>query len=230
MQTSTITVKTKVLQEELKADGVTVLTYQIEYPVFQGTQYQLSLMVINNYYKTRALEYQSYVRKELFPQAVEQYENAVENGFPVIPYEVITKFNVTYQYACILSLYTDKYEFTGGAHGNTIRSSQTWNLQGCRRLRLAELFGCGLNPKTYILEQAKKQIAKEPEIYFENYEELLEETFNEKSFYCSPRGIVVYYQQYDIAPYSSGIREFLIPYTRCVFNPSKTCFRIFINE
>lgn len=51
MQTSTITVKTKVLQEELKADGVTVLTYRIEYPVFQGTQYQLSLMVINNYYK-----------------------------------------------------------------------------------------------------------------------------------------------------------------------------------
>lgn len=228
MQTNTVTVRTKVLQDELKMEGVTVLTYKIEYPVFQASRYQLCLAVVNNYYKTRALEYQNYVKQELYPQAIEQYENAVANGFPVIAYEVLTQSRLTYNHACVISLYTDKYEFTGGAHGNTVRSSQTWNLQGCRRLRLGELFGCGLNPKQYILEFAKKQVEKEPDIYFENYEELLKENFNEKNFYCTQRGIVFYYQQYDIAPYSSGIREFLIPYTKCVFNPSKTCFRIFV--
>ena len=55
--------------------------------------------------------------------------------------------------------------------------------------------------------------------YFENYKELINKTFNPNSFYCTPEGISVYYQQYDIAPYSSGIREFLMPYTYCVKNP-----------
>ncbi|MEA4987263.1 MAG: RsiV family protein, partial [Anaerovorax sp.] len=68
-----------------------------------------------------------------------------------------------------------------------------------------------------------EQIKKEPEIYFDDYETLVVETFNPKNFYCTPEGVVVYYLQYDIAPYSSGIREFLIPYGDCVIDPIKMC-------
>jgi hypothetical protein len=125
--------------------------------------------------------------------------------------------------ACILSLYFDQYEYTGGAHGNTVRYSLTWNWERYNKIKLSQLFRCSLEYKAYIFRRVKAQILKEPDIYFPEYEKLIVETFNEESFYCTPKGIVVYYQQYDIAPYSSGIREFLIPYTDCVINPIKLC-------
>lgn len=46
------------------------------------------------------------------------YLQAVENGYPVMVYEVIAEFTVTYNQNCALSLYTDQYIFTGGAHGS----------------------------------------------------------------------------------------------------------------
>ena len=155
--------------------------------------------------------------------AVEQYKGDIENGFPIRTFEAILTFRVTYLCKCVISAYFDRYEYTGGAHGNTIRESQTWELNKCGLLELCQLVRCLPDCKTYILAVVEKQIEKEPEIYFENYSELISNTFNEKSFYCTPRGIVVYYQQYDIAPYSSGIREFLVPYTTCVISPQKFC-------
>ncbi|HWQ73960.1 MAG TPA: RsiV family protein, partial [Syntrophomonas sp.] len=56
-----------------------------------------------------------------------------------------------------------------------------------------------------------------------NYEELVEQTFDVNNFYCTPQGVVVYFQQYDIAPYASGIREFLLPYNRCIIDPARKC-------
>lgn len=47
-----------------------------------------------------------------------------------------------------------------------------------------------------------------PEIYFDNTCNLVLDTFNPKSFYLLKDRVVIYFQQYDIAPYSSGIRTF----------------------
>lgn len=224
LEKNTVTVRTIVIKEEMKYEGETVLTYKIEYPEFSSQSYQMSLAMISSYYRIKALAYQQYLQNDLYAQAVQLYKDSIENGYPVRVFEALTVYKLTYKRACIISLYFDKYEYTGGAHGNTIRSSQTWNLQKGSKVRLEQLFGCGLNYKVYILRLVKSQIEMEPDIYFEDYEKLLVETFNEESFYCTYEGIVVYYQQYDIAPYSSGIREFLIPYTNCVHDPIRTCF------
>lgn len=226
METNFIKVNTLVLKDELKFEGVTVLAYKIEYPEFQSKFYQMSLKLINDFYKAKALEQQKRYETELFNMAVEQYKDAIENNFPVRVFEALVVYKLTYNTSCIISLYFDQYEYTGGAHGNTIRYSQTWNLQKARRIELNKLFGCSINYKEYILKQVEEQIQKDPSIYFEDYEKLIVETFNADSFYCTPQGIIIYYQQYDIAPYSSGIREFLIPYTNCVIDPKNMCFTI----
>ncbi|HCF50858.1 MAG TPA: DUF3298/DUF4163 domain-containing protein, partial [Syntrophomonas sp.] len=77
--------------------------------------------------------------------------------------------------------------------------------------------------KTYIKKKIIEQIRENPDIYFDNYEELVEQTFNINSFYCTSQGVVVYFQQYDIAPYASGIREFLLPYNKCIIDPVRKC-------
>lgn len=211
------------LYDTLKYNGETLLTYRIEYPEFCAPCFKSCLSNINILYKQKALDYQRYCITELFGMAIEQYRYDIENGYPVRMFEAMRVYEVTYLCSCIISLYFDQYQFTGGAHGNTIRKSKTWNLNSCELLELCQLVRCLPDCKAYIISAVEEEIRKQPDIYFEDYQKLIVETFNENSFYCTRRGIVVYYQQYDIAPYSSGIRQFLIPYTYCVFNPIKLC-------
>ncbi len=207
----------------MQYNGETVLTYKIEYPEFKSPEYPIPLDAINAYNKKKALDYQNYLENDLFHLAVKQYKEAARNGFPAHAFEALFVYKVTYNHLCILSLYFEKYEYTGGAHGNTIRFSETFNLRESRRVHLNELFTCSIDYHKYIFKQAKAQIEEDPDIYFDNYARLLVEAFNEYSFYCTQDGIVVYYEHYDIAPYSSGIREFLIPYSKCVLNPELEC-------
>jgi hypothetical protein len=92
-----------------------------------------------------------------------------------------------------------------------------------RTVKLSELFRVQFGYRAYILKIVAEEIQKDPSIYFPDWEKLIVQTFNENSFYATNEGIVIYYQQYDIAPYSSGIREFLIPYNINVINPKYLC-------
>lgn len=55
-------------------------------------------------------------------------------------YEVYRKFKITFNNNNIISLYADEYIFQGGAHGNTLRTSQTWNLLIGGMLNLENFF------------------------------------------------------------------------------------------
>lgn len=219
-------VRTKVFEDKLTYSGEILISYRIEYPEFHSDYYLMSLKVINKFYREKALQYKKYIEEELLPIAIEQYKASIENNFPYRTFEALQVFKITYNRACILSLYFDRYEYTGGAHGSTVRSSETWNLQRAGRITLDELYTCPGDYRDYLFRQIKLQIEQDPSIYFEDYEKLMVETFNKNSFYCTRQGIVIYYQQYDIAPYASGIREFPISYSRCISDPVKRCFSI----
>ncbi|MGI5912692.1 MAG: DUF3298 and DUF4163 domain-containing protein [Syntrophomonadaceae bacterium] len=218
-----VTVHTNIVEEELRYNGVLVLSYRIEYPVFRSSIYKKAIIAVNKFYKDKAQEYQKYYQTKLYQMAVEQYLDAIENGYPFREFSALVVYQITYNQDCIISLYSDEYQYTGGAHGITIRSSQTWNLQYGQMVKLSEMFDYLFNYRAYIIRNVIEQIKKEPDIYFEDYENLVEKTFNVNSFYCTPKGLIVYFQQYDIAPYASGIREFLLPYNNYVKDPRKKC-------
>ncbi|MCI8519423.1 MAG: DUF3298 and DUF4163 domain-containing protein [Clostridia bacterium] len=167
-------------------------------------------IVFNNYNKELALELKNRSENELYQSAVESYKFNKENGYPIMVYEVYRNFKVTYNMYDFVSLYIDEYTFTGGAHGNTIRTSQNWNLYQNCMIPLEDFFPNNPYFMINILKEINEQIANDSEIYFENTCNLVLDTFNPRSYYLTQKGIVIYFQQYDIAPYSSGIREFLI--------------------
>lgn len=216
-------IKKHVLKNSLTYNGEILMTYTIEYPEFRSLRNRMCLKNVNAFYENKALDYQKYCESELYPMAIQQYKEDQKNNYAIHVFDAVMKYEVTYLRSCILSLYVDRYEYTGGAHGNTLRDSQTWNLNTCEAIKLAQLLPCLLDQKGYLMNELEEQLKKEPEIYFENAKQLISETFQENSFYCRKDGIVVYYQQYDIAPYSSGIREFLLPYHECVLNPIELC-------
>lgn len=209
-------IKTIELKNELKYNDTVILTYKIQYPKITSSSCKFGIDTFNKFNENKAIELEQYVNTTLFKEAKEVYDYNKLHGYPIMVFEVILEYNVTYNEGCIVSLYYDQYEFTGGAHGNTIRTSQNWDLQNGYQIPLSYFYP---NNPYYIIDilkninsQIKEQILSGSNQYFDNYCELVLETFNLESYYLTPNAIAVYFQQYDIAPYSSGIPVFYLMY------------------
>jgi Protein of unknown function (DUF3298). len=212
MKSGPVTVDKIVVESTMNYMDSPVLHYRIEYPRFHHLIYQDQMDRINQWYRSQAEALQQNYETELYKEAVEQFEYSKTNQFPFNPYDAVSVYDVTYNQNDILSLYFDDYVYSGGAHGNTVRHSDTWNIKsGCR----ISLFQNVEDPdalRTQIINVIKEQIAEqmkgEANWYFDEYPQFVTEYFNPESFYLMPDGVVFYYQQYEIAPYSSGIPEF----------------------
>lgn len=218
MSQDRIIVVENVLQEDMNYKGQLILSYTVNFPKFISSRYQLALDKINNYYQARAHRYVESNIMDLYQLARVEYEYAVANDFPVRPFDVVTVFQITYNRNCVLSLYLDRYEYTGGAHGTTFRSSDTWNVACSSPVRIKSLFSYANDVSEYvtdcIIEQITHVAMTEAEVfpYFDDYETRVKEYFNPNNFYLTHKGVIIYFQQYEIAPYATGIPEFLIPY------------------
>lgn len=215
-----VQIKNRVLSADMYYKNTLVLRYTINYPWFESKEYFSQVVKINQYYATKSIAYQQYCELSLYQSAAEEYDNSIKNGYPVRMFEADVDYTLTYNRNCALSLYTDSYEFTGGAHGSTVRYSDTWNIEDARRMTLSEIYP---SYKNTILGEIDSDIAAQTasgnNTYFDDYEKNVVEYFNPENFYLNYRGVVVYFQQYEIAPYSSGLPEFTIPYSNNVHRP-----------
>jgi hypothetical protein len=197
-------------------NNIVVLTLTIRYPLINIPHNKSAENNINNMINNQIIVYYNYVSRTLYNNAVEYYHDSQANDFPFHVNEAIMEYNITYNDNCFLSLYKDKYEFTGGAHGSTIRSSDTWETCEGTYIPIYCYFFRGTNYMNLLIneitKQAEQNLNQNPGIYFEDYKNLIIENFNPNSYYLTPQGMDIYYQQYDIAPYSTGIVEFTIPY------------------
>lgn len=202
------------LERMFKYNDIDVLKLTIDYPIIRLLNSFAELKINNQI----LCEIYSYLRHAdyLYGLAVNSYNQSKENDYPFHMYEAYMKYTITYNDNCFLSNYVDKYEFTGGAHGSTVRSSSTWELNRGTEIPLYAYFKPGTDYKQMLLDEITKQannnLAKNPGIYFEDYKDLISSNFDENSYYLTQDGLVIYYQQYNIAPYSTGIVEFVIPY------------------
>ena len=201
----------RIIKRELKYDNVVVLKYYIEYPRIISESSSMSVKKFNLYNEQIAKSIQKNAEGDLYKEAIELYKYNKENNYPIMVYEIYRLYEITLNMSSMISLYADEYIFTGGAHGTTTRTSQTWNMINGRIVNLYELYSRNPYFILDILKEISNQIEQNKDLYFDDACCLAINNFNPQSFYLIPRGIVIYYQQYDIAPYSSGIRTFEIP-------------------
>lgn len=203
-----------VLKDELKYDGMVILKYEINYPEIKFNKCEFGISIFNDRNKADALKLEKYAKGELFEDAKKTYEYNKNNNYPIMVYELIKQYEITENNALFISLYSDEYTFTGGAHGNTIRTSQNFNVQIGREIPLQYFYPNDENYVIKILQSINKQIKEQIENgtnqYFDNYCELLLQTINLNSYFVKNSKVNIYFQQYDIAPYSSGIPVFEI--------------------
>ncbi len=219
-------VREKVIQQDMYYKGHLILSYTIKYPKFVSSEFQTLSYKLNTLYRTKAVMYEKSNVMNLFQMAMVDYEYSVMNQYPIHQFEAYVTFAVTYNQNCVLSLYFDQYEYTGGAHGLTTRTSDTWDLLGSRKMELADFFPNRSDVKEFIIQtviqQIEVQLAQGNAMYFDDYKKLVEESFKINNFYLTNKGLVIYFQVYDIAPFATGIPTFVIPYgpggammTRC---------------
>lgn len=127
---------------------------------------------------------------------------------PTIPYEMVSRYYLTNEEE-VLSFYIDYYQFSGGAHGITIRKAYNINTTTGEKVLLSDLFEEGCDYKSYINNEIEKQINEYPEEYFTG-----KEGFNgikeNQDFYIKDDKLVIFFPYYEIAPYASGMPEFII--------------------
>ena len=202
----------------------TVLTLSITHPRVVLAQHSPAQDAINRRIRAQVHAFYRYACNSLYPQAVAAYKDAQKSGFPFHSYDAVLQYEIAYNLHCHLSVYRDQYEFTGGAHGNTIRASDTWSLMTGSLLPLSSFFPPGQDYRAFLLEQILRQadqhMQQDPGIYFEEYRSLIVQYFNEQSYYLTPSGLAIYYQQYEIAPYATGIVVFTVPYQTLHWHPS----------
>ncbi len=133
-----------------------------------------------------------------------------KNGTPPLnPYQLMSKYKVT-NLQRVISFYIDYYQYTGGAHGATTRKAYNIDEATGEILTLKDIFKKEYNFKDKIDSNIREQISKNPDIYFSG-----KDGFNgvdEKTkFYIEDGNLVIYYGEYEIAPYVTGIPEFHMP-------------------
>ena len=139
---------------------------------------------------------------------IKEVKDTSEDLRPTIPYEVFARYSLTNDNQ-ILSFYIDYYQFSGGAHGITVRDTYNIKISNGEDVQLKDLFKEGYDYKSYINEEIRKEVNKHPEYYFPG-----KEGFNgikeNQQFYIKDNKSIIHFPYYEIAPYASGMPEFEI--------------------
>ena len=138
-------------------------------------------------------------------QAKDNYDALKKTGNFHYEGMVSYKYNIN---GAILSIIMEYYSYLGGVHGAALRESINTDTKKGSEMQLKDLFKDKANYRQYILKNINDEIAKNPENYFSPKLD----TFNESNFYLDENGnLVIYFNQYEIAPYVAGIVEFKMP-------------------
>jgi len=139
---------------------------------------------------------------------INEAKDASKQLEPRLPYVLNSKFT-SFVNEDYISFYIDYYQFSGGAHGITMREAYNIRIKDSKEIKLKDLFEEGYDYKEHINKIIYKEIENNPGMYF-----IGELGFNgideDQSFYLKEGYIVVFFQQYEIAPYVAGLPEFLV--------------------
>lgn len=144
------------------------------------------------------------------------YNEMKQDGMPEIP-ELASSTKITKDYETdrVVTYLFNSYENGGGAHGGAVGSGMTFRKSDGRRVDW-DMFSSG-KMQTVLRDGLKE--------YFEvKTDEELASNLTLTETYLLPMpvtppifgkdGIIVTYQQYEIAPYAAGMPSFVIPYNK----------------
>jgi|GEM_PF-1316644 hypothetical protein len=199
------TVTTKQVQQHSETIQV-----DLSIPVIDGLQDSKLQQQLNNRFEQDALNFAN----DTATQAGEDVKEAAKSGYPFQQYNATTAYKTAYNQNGLLSITVDYYQFTGGAQGTTDRIPYNYDLATGQELSLQDIFKAGVNYEETINREIAAQIRANPEGRYFTQPDMEFKTIDDNQPFClTDGGLVVYFGQAEIAPYSAGIPEFKIPFS-----------------
>lgn len=198
-------VQIKAQKEKTEEEAISV---ELSIPQISGMKSQNLQAALNRKLAAETLN----LKKQTVEDARAYYKETRESGDHFMPYEFVSSYSIQFNGNGILSITVENYRYSGGAHGLTDIIPYNFDLKTGQELALADLFPSGFDYPSIIDKQVRQEIATRPEEFFEGSEGF-QGIGDQRPYYIEPGNIVVYFGQYEIAPYSSGIPEFAIPVT-----------------
>jgi hypothetical protein len=172
-------------------------------------RHETDAVSIYNEYKNNVFEMYRSDNKDLKAEEVE------ENSFSFNMEQDIA-IDISYSSPTLLSLNRSEYQYSGGAHGNTMIDYINLDLVQKKRLKLEDIFTKnGLQKLPSLIEnQFRKDNKLQPGVSLQKAG-LFENKITQPSqaFYVTNKRIGFLYNQYEIAPYAMGAIIVELPYS-----------------
>lgn len=200
--TQEITISDIVIKEDYEA-----LEVDLTIPVIQGLADKKIEEKMNQTIQDDILNFKYRIQIE----SEEYLQEAKKEGWEIKKYIASAYYIGHYQTNDLLSLSVFYYCYTLGAHGCTVQETYNLNLVNGERITLLDILKEKKDYLEIIDREIKRQIQLNPEVYFDDA--VFHSISEEQPFYITEGGIVIDFGLYEIAPYSSGIRYFKIPFS-----------------
>ena len=141
-------------------------------------------------------------------------KDALNAGGIGLPYYFTADYTVTNNSSTVLSVVFVKNEATGGSHEYMSNYCVNYDLATGAELKLSEVFSCSYETcLDRLITYAEALISQNPELYFDDYSGLIRRASLSNKWYFNSEGLVLVYNPFEIAPYTTGIVTFTVPYS-----------------
>jgi hypothetical protein len=171
------------------------LTVSAEIPQISGMKHTDLQDTINNQYKTDIDGWIAQIQTEAD-------ENPSSN-----PYELVVTQSIKTNKDGFLSMVSEVYRYTGGAHGTTAWLAKNIDDNAGKVITLADLFA-DEDYKTVLNRIMQQMVEEHPEQYGDLWEKPI--IGEEQGFYIENKRLVIYYPPYELSYYARGFVEFPI--------------------
>lgn len=198
------------IENEEKVYSNKYVSVNINKPIVKIAKNKEAEGIINNKISKRINDFEEYITK----LSIRDNEYNIKVGLEPKPYVINVNNNVTYNKNNILSITLNLYSYTGGAHGSSVDESFNFDINTGNRGVIEDFLGNNRNYNKIILDNVKTTINKNPELYFKEAVDKLNVIPYNQKFFLTDKDLVIYFDEYEIAPYVAGIPKFYIPLSK----------------
>lgn len=188
----------------ISENGTELIKYCLEYPVVYNCD---GAEGINIFFQELSDNFIKKSSSEYLDEIISFKENESDNT-NFRPYLFNKSFSVTYNNNSYLSFLVTDVEDTNGAHPMTYKYGFNFNTKTGDKIMPWEFLNMTEDKfKNRVREEFICSINKEPEQFFPNALELLDESLNTAEYCFTNEGVACILPLYSIAPYAGGFKE-----------------------
>ena len=200
-----------VISSEVTAeDGTVLYTVDVTYPVLNDSYTAEGKAAINEAIKASVEAAVSAESENIAASANELYASSQteENGFEFRPLSLTGRYEVTTLSDTVVSFYFDLSSDYLGAHPTTVRTGYTYDAATGNKLTLADVTGLSAEDATAAVKTAYTELINAaPDNFLPEALENLDEALSVDDFFIEDGAVVLFAQQYAVAPYAAGFVE-----------------------